>query len=77
MPPCFPIGVGSCRTDADCPEGFTCDPFQQVCASPSTCWVDCSQTRECPGGYSCMEVIIGEETHFFCVPMEGYCPDWR
>ncbi len=59
--PCVPItedasAIGlECEIDADCPAGYTCQPFAGIVLS-TQCEILCEQTCECPAGLSCTEI---------------------
>lgn len=59
---CAPItddatAIGTdCMADLDCPDGYTCQPFQGFDLQMQ-CQVLCEQTCECPVGFTCTETV--------------------
>lgn len=52
-----PSAIGNdCEVDADCPDGYTCQPFQGFVLQLS-CQVLCEQTCQCSPGLTCNEVV--------------------
>jgi hypothetical protein len=60
--PCVPITddasaiATDCQVDADCPDGYTCQPFVGVVLQQQ-CQILCEATCECPMGLTCNETV--------------------
>ena len=56
---CFYLDGGSCTSDSDCEEGYSCDTvgFDRICHA-DICLVTCnpSAAEPCPRGYQCGDV---------------------
>ena len=76
---CFYLDGGSCTSDSDCEEGYSCDTvgFDRICHA-DICLVTCNPNAEepCPRGYQCGDVTgLGDYYCFAdCVWLrnEGY-----
>lgn len=60
-----PTEIGmECQIDANCPMGYTCQPFSGVVLQ-MTCQILCEDDCECPMGLTCNETVDKTQMPWF------------